>query len=237
MKLLFITNAYPPYTLGGYDQICEGVRSRLEREGHTIHVLTSNHRVSEGPPQEQRVTRTLRLMADLWHYRPIDFLLFDRANERHNCRQVERAIEQIDPDLVVVWGMWDLSQSVAKRAETLVPERVAYFVSSYWPIDQDIHEYYWSTDARGSLAGSLKRWVGCLAMSDYRRRGLPAQLDLRRIACCSEYVRSKLLSSGVEPIESRVIYNGISFQDFTGQLVAHDTGPLELVIWQLPVGQ
>ncbi len=43
MKLLFLTNFYPPSSRGGYEQWCQEVTDGLRGGGHDILVLTSTH--------------------------------------------------------------------------------------------------------------------------------------------------------------------------------------------------
>ena len=50
MRVLIVSNLYPPYYHGGYELRCKDVAERLHRNGHKVRVLTSTY---EGPsPQE-----------------------------------------------------------------------------------------------------------------------------------------------------------------------------------------
>ena len=42
MRILFISNYYPPYEKVYYGQLCRDVVIRLYKEGHEVHILTSN---------------------------------------------------------------------------------------------------------------------------------------------------------------------------------------------------
>jgi glycogen synthase len=46
MRILTITNMYPPHHLGGYELACWDVMRRMEAHGHRIHVLTTDTRLS-----------------------------------------------------------------------------------------------------------------------------------------------------------------------------------------------
>src|SRR5262245_23345512 len=46
MKVLVITDHYPPYSTGGYEIACEAVAEGLRRRGHQVRVLTSVYGVS-----------------------------------------------------------------------------------------------------------------------------------------------------------------------------------------------
>ena len=41
MRLLFLSNFYPPHQLGGYEELCAEVAQGLRARGHTVAVLTS----------------------------------------------------------------------------------------------------------------------------------------------------------------------------------------------------
>ena len=43
MKILVITNLYPPHHAGTFDLRCEAVVNHLKLRGHTVRVLTSTH--------------------------------------------------------------------------------------------------------------------------------------------------------------------------------------------------
>jgi glycogen(starch) synthase len=62
MKILAITNLYPPHEIGGYELRCRDVCDRLKSLGHDIHILTSDHHINDRPEIIQpQVTRKLRV--------------------------------------------------------------------------------------------------------------------------------------------------------------------------------
>ena len=60
MKILVISNLYPPYAIGGYEERCRQVIDCLRANGHQIRVLTSTHGVA-GEQQDEHVHRRLRI--------------------------------------------------------------------------------------------------------------------------------------------------------------------------------
>ena len=44
MRVLFLTNFYPPESRGGYELWCQEVAEHLSRSGHEVVVLTSRSR-------------------------------------------------------------------------------------------------------------------------------------------------------------------------------------------------
>ena len=110
MKLLVVSNFYPPARAGGYTQLCIEVAEALKKRGHEITVLTSNHRIETVTRPDPAVRRVLHLEGDLNYYRPLEFFLRWRANRRANERWVREVVRETAPDLVFVWGMWALSR-------------------------------------------------------------------------------------------------------------------------------
>lgn len=41
MRILIVSNLFPPVVYGGYEQACANVAAELDRRGHDIQVLTS----------------------------------------------------------------------------------------------------------------------------------------------------------------------------------------------------
>jgi glycogen(starch) synthase len=214
MRLLFISNLYPPLEIGGYEQWCQEVTDRLRSRGHAVHVLTSRFGYQGQSLTDQDVVRTMHLQADVDHYRPAAFFLKRRTRERFNERELRRAIEEARPDLVVVWGMWDLSRTVPYWAEQWMPGRVVYYVSSYWPNDVDIHQQYWQLPARRPLAELAKKPLRAMALWQLQREGYPPSLGFEHAVCCSHYVRDTLVEAGKLPSSARVLFGGIDPEPF-----------------------
>ncbi len=64
MRILVLTNMYPPHAYGGYEQCCRDVVERWRAAGHEVLVLTSTVRVpgvDEGAEPPNEVRRLLRL--------------------------------------------------------------------------------------------------------------------------------------------------------------------------------
>jgi glycogen(starch) synthase len=47
MKILVLTNLYPPHYVGGYELRCAAITEALRQHGHEVNVLTSNHGVQD----------------------------------------------------------------------------------------------------------------------------------------------------------------------------------------------
>lgn len=214
MRLLFLSNLYPPREIGGLEQICEETVDRLRARGHSPMVLTRRREAGDSIADEPWVRRQLHLQADLEHYRPMDFFLRRRQRELHNIAAVSSAIREHRPDAVCVWGMWNLSRQLARTAEDALPQRVAYYVASYWPSEDDMHLRYWNASANRPITEALKAPLRAVARRILRREGVPVSLDLAHVRCVSRYVRDTLVASGHLPERAEVLYPGIDTSVF-----------------------
>jgi glycosyltransferase involved in cell wall biosynthesis len=214
MRILFISNFYPPHALGGMEIRCGETVARLEARGHRCRVLTSRYGSDGASAATDDVVRALHLEADLNYYRPQDFFLQRPGHARANRQALRRQIDIFQPDIIFVWGMWNLSPHVAYWAEQAMPGLVAYAVAGYWPMEPGVHEAYWQLPAQHVLSEVLKaplrRWV----LRKLTKERAAYTLKLEHVACVSEYVRQKLLASGALPHGARVIYNGIDPRPF-----------------------
>ena len=216
MQILFLSNFYPPYAIGGYEQWCQEVADRLQARGHQITVLTSRYGLQASgqvaapttAATQPNVIRTLYLQADLAYYQPLDFFWQRRQQERTNQQELRRVIEQTKPDILMVWGMWNLSHNLPYWAEQWLPGRVAYFISSYWPTDVDPHTHYWQLPTRRRLAQAIKGPLRHWALTQLQREGYPPQLRFEHAVCCSHYVRDTLVQAGKLSAQAGVLLGG-----------------------------
>ncbi|HUU98368.1 MAG TPA: glycosyltransferase family 4 protein [Phycisphaerae bacterium] len=110
IRILVLSNFYPPHHIGGYELRCRSVVDGLRRRGHHVHVLTSCHGVSAAGPPARAVTRALHLA---WGppYPPEDLsgLLHCELADR---RSLAATLRRTQPDVLDVWGMEFASQSL-----------------------------------------------------------------------------------------------------------------------------
>ena len=124
MRILVISNLYPPGGLGGYEQECAVIVEHL-RSRHEVLVLTSRYR-RDRIPDESTVRRTLpirerhgidSLRAPLWALSGV--------------REVRRAMAGFNPDLVFVWNGARLPQA-ALRVAAAAGVPTAFRVCEHW---------------------------------------------------------------------------------------------------------
>lgn len=213
MRILFLSNFYPPARPGGYTQWCHEVAERLAERGHTIGVLTSRHEREKAPANEQNIYRLLHLEGDLAYYQPLQFFKKWKKQHRENLESLERIINEFSPDLIFVWGMWALSKALPALAEQRLPGRVVYYLSDYWPAASDMHTTYWKSPVHHALMRLPKRVLSNIAMSILAKEAQPA-LQLQHVICVSARVRDLLVEAGIPIQHARIIHGGTDTERF-----------------------
>jgi glycosyltransferase involved in cell wall biosynthesis len=213
MRILFLSNFFPPARPGGYTQWCHEVAERLEERGHTIGVLTSRYELAKAPAGEQNIYRLLHLDGDLAYYQPFHFFTKWKKEHRDNLAFLERTVRDFAPDLIFVWGMWALSKALPARAEQLLPGRVVYYLSDYWPSALDMHTAYWQLPTRRGFMQIPKRVLSKVATSMLARE-TPPDLKLEKVICVSARVRDLLVEAGLPIQHAGIIHGGTDIERF-----------------------
>ena len=170
LRILTVTNWFPPHHLGGYELSCLDVMHRFASRGHAVEVLCGDTTfASAAPPPhlklEGHVRRTLRLYHDgtdilrpPWRER--------HAIEQHNRRALLQALAEVQPDVVSVWHLAGLSHGLlGVLAEAGVP--VVFAVCDDWLVYGSKLDAWVSPFEGSPLRRALGRIVG-------RVTGLPA---------------------------------------------------------------
>ncbi len=112
MRVLFVSNLYPPNVVGGYERLCFEVASAFAARGHDVHVLASGHGGGTAEYPGQTVRRTLRLLAGEAIYDPFpgDAAARDAVN-RANLQALRDAIAEARPGAVFAWNLFFLDRS------------------------------------------------------------------------------------------------------------------------------
>lgn len=138
MRILIITNLYPPEVLGGYEILCAQVVASLVKRGHKILVLTTPvvssaafatgknlDTASQGSPavrdagtgeSGELVLRTLRLHLPFSEQARLDRVGRQRV-EGGNRKAAIKASDQFKPDVVFVWSQLRMGLGAARACE------------------------------------------------------------------------------------------------------------------------
>lgn len=212
MRILFVSNLYPPHYLGGYELGCYDVAKGLSAKGHDVRVLTSTYGVN-APEGDGQVYRWLELDLN-WKPEPLrKHAIRLLRKEVRNQKAFRRLIEELQPHIVYIFNLTHVSVSIAQIAEQSgLP--VFYFVSDKWLSR-------WETDPWHQLwSSSFSRWAVRAGT-----RMLALWLRLRSITYSgtlllpnshfvSEFLKRDALAAGKPVATGEVIHWGVDLKKF-----------------------
>ena len=230
MRILFLTNFYPPLSRGGYEQWCQEVTDELRTRGHDIHVLTSRHeRDATSQPEAEWIHRTLHLEMPFTSFsNGLLFFVNRTTREKENLAHLRRLIHDLEPDAVLVWGMWNLHRSLPALAEALMPGRVVYYIGDYWPTLPSQHEFYWEAPGRHWTTRGLKKLLGIPARQLLRRQERPP-LAFAHALFPTAFLRDELKRKRVVFQKTQIIYGAIDTSLYSYRNRAGAARPLSLL--------
>ena len=189
MRILFLSNLYPPHYIGGYEQLCMDILAGLLTRGHDCHVLTSTYGVDK-PVIEGCVHR----LFELERSEPKDFLeRYQRT--RHNQAMLRSVITTVKPEIIFMWNMGFLNWTLPRIAEEMCPN-VTYFLSDPWIVDK-------YQIPRSNLFKML------IDLQFAFKR-----LKLSHVACSCQYLKDELIQRNISIKGAKIIYNAVSIDDY-----------------------
>lgn len=213
MRLVFLSNYYPPHHIGGYEELCQDVAEGLLARGHAVAVLTSR-----GPSQDEsstslRVLRRLLLEVDASSLGArIDSYFRAQRRLKSNLQVLQDTMSEFSPDLTMVWAMWNLPSELPVALERQYGMPVVYYLADYWPTLPSARRQHWEASARRRYLSGVRQTMGRWIL-----RGLPRTRVLpqfRHALCVSAYVRKRLIESGIPLQDAQIVHNGIRLAPF-----------------------
>jgi len=225
MRILTLSNLYPPHYVGGYELRCEVAVKALRQRGHTVQVLTSNHGVGESSTKtpESDIARTLRIHGFFGH--PWLGIRALADLELHNNRVLREAVSLFKPDVIHVWNLGGLSKSLCLTLQQLgIP--AVFDVSDHWIARSLVADVWldWWNRSNPSLPARCLRWFWTLTGARNRWSEIaPTQpvcdVQFRRIYFCSRALRELTVDAGYPVQQGEVIYCSVDIQRFSGMPV------------------
>lgn len=202
MRILMLSNLYPPYAVGGAEILASEVAAGLERLGHEVLVLTSSHGL-EKPERDGRVWRILRDFP-VAHFHSSQtvaqqFRQVRNYYRRYHCpangRDLRRIVSDVRPDVLYIWeitgiGVTSLLKSLAKLNIPTV-----FHLGSYWLLYAGSPE----TEQSRLRLRKLKQWL----------IGRFPALPSASFIAVSATVKGRYVEAGFDAERIEVIYNGI----------------------------
>lgn len=216
MRLIFLTNFYPPNSRGGYELWCQEVAEGLRIKGHQVRVLTSNyHNSNQTQLDPDWVQRRLNLEMEFKEQSNVTRFFFMRKRLfEENVSVVNKLLESFDPDLICVWGMWNLDRSILRVVENQLPGRVVYYMGDYWPFLPGQFEYYWKAPSKNFLMKIPKKVLGFVALRMLKQEEI-YQSMFEHTLFPSTFLQKEFHDRGLHPADSQVIYGAANIMNFT----------------------
>ena len=245
MKILVVTNLYPPHHAGTFDLRCEAIVNNLKLRGHTVNVLTSTHGMHM-PQAGGEVERRL-LLNGVYDHELVTGYNELKKIEVHNHEVLRETIERCAPDTVQIFSLFGLSKSfIFSLRHCRVP--TVYDVADNWltvEVRNDPWLRWWNHPATNmsrkalELAGQrngidelapTRLMKGHDRMPElYIENPLHNSLNafrFERIYFASPWLKESAEAAGFQVSHAEIIYPGISTQTFVGE-VKPGTAPVE----------
>ncbi len=233
MKILHITNYYPPFYEGSTEIQCQQLVEELARRGgreqqiltsdFNPHENTSSSRdvfrqiqIAERQESQQGVFRELQLHDNFPNHDSF-WKLYRR--ERHNVDVFRRRLDAFKPDLIFVWGFQRLSGSLLFNIDACgVP--CAYGVLNKWLtawLKKEPWLDMWYHDSRVNVSVFKDLIEGMHLSKTIRKKapfGDPRKIHLDRSYFCSESLRQNSRREGFAVERSEIIPCGVPVDKF-----------------------
>ena len=215
MKLLFLSNFYPPASRGGFEGWCREIAERMIARGHTVRVLTSDFKKTDlREPDPAWVHRDLHLQMEIAYLRnAFQFFTHRKRRERENLALLQWHVEELQPDAVLIWGMWNLPRSLASLAEKLLPGRVVYYMGDYWPTLPDPFENYWNAPARNPVTGLPKLLLKPLALRILSREPR-VDVKLEHVLFPTVFMQKEFENKDIRPACATVVHGAVDTKPY-----------------------
>lgn len=230
MKILIISNLYPPKFLGGYEIRCAQVVEALHRRGHDVRVLTSvfGLPIKFGGRFQQATENVGGIRVDrLLHnysfgpqppYRP--WMLFQAMRELSDARNLVEVLSEFEPDVVNCWNL----NGIAKLLLAVLQSRDiptvhwiedSWMINDYGPAGEKAAQFWyavWEGRWGPSILRQIFKQIGNRWEARVARKGLPTRSFSGQpalVSFVSEYMRTIYSDAGLRFPASSVQFGGI----------------------------
>ena len=184
MRVLFISNLYPPHFFGGYEVACKDIANEFKKNGHSVFILTSTFGVNSGT-QKNNIYRILKARINSNIHKSLIEKTISLFFNPFNYKETLRIIKRIKPDVASVWSINGISVSPIFAAQKMgIPCVVHLFDRSFSFLRKNC-------------------WKGILNYFLYNR------LNFDNIVSCSESLKKDYIKKGFEGRTICVIYHGV----------------------------
>lgn len=188
MKILVISNYYPPHYIGGYELACFNTVEYLKKSGHTVYVLTGDYLQKSHCFEEV--------------YRGLKYINYDKPSfwdkhqvETHNYKVTQNVIKDFSPDIVYLWSLRLISLSPAMAVQNLHIKKI-FEIGDFWM------KGYLSSNFLSKIKRMIKNILPFT---------IGSKIELSPAICVSKWV-AKEMEKTYETKQIHIIPNGTNIQ-------------------------
>lgn len=165
MKILILSNIFPPGFIGGYELGAYDVAKGLQGSGHRVKVMTSDYFLEKGAPKfDLDVERNLQCTTLGHELVPFDGFLGFYYNF-HNIRAIGDVLRRFKPDVVIAFNLVGLGAiSIVQFLQRLHVPLLIYLMDNIFTgieLGSKLHSAYETIFGRIEFVNSTR----CVAMS------------------------------------------------------------------------
>lgn len=251
MKILIVSNLYPPYYMGAYELRCAQVAAALSAAGHEVRVLTSRYGLD---PEQQRVLRDrevagIRVQRVLGQYHhgpqaPIGrpYFLGMVKLQVQDVRHFVRVLDEFQPDVLNWWGISGLTKALlpVPRMRS-IPD--LFCIDDDWIIEEQSRgepgerpswTAHWRTDDKPWYWHPFLVWVLEKWKKNLLKKGIPTspvRFCPTKACFVSNFLKTEYEAAGIVFPSVEVIYGGVSVAEFLfrREITGQSREPLRLL--------
>lgn len=237
MKILIVSNLYPPHHVGGYELRCSQVAQHIQQKGHEVRVITSTYKLppngTAAPQSQKDIANDVPVSRSLRYYRfdppPTRFYALNLAKRQlEDARRFIQVLDEFQPDIVNWWNMEGLTKCILEIPSSRnIPD--VFCIDDNWLIVEyglagENERLAWFDFWRGAWGPPILRPILRRVLAHREKAthllGIPTRpfRNLSRHVCyVSEFLRFEHVKAGLAFPSSEVIYGGI----VPGQFYVH----------------
>ena len=220
MRILVVSNLYPPHYIGGYELGCQQVVEALKQQGHQVKVLTSSYGV-EKPASDGETYRWLEIETPWLGQKPKNTHLAVIQKERVNQAAFNRLCRDFKPDIIYIWNAAYISLSVAFLARQMnIP--VFYYISDMWLAHWENDTWFgWCAKKSPRAAKRAFAAVLKLALNATGIKTVQGSLNLNHVQFTSLFIKEKTAEAGKSVADSQVVHWGVDVNRYSSGKESH----------------
>jgi glycosyltransferase involved in cell wall biosynthesis len=252
VKILVVTNLYPPHHQGGYELRCSQVVDYLHQRGHDVRVVASSYQIADAAhgavvrDDERNGVPVCRFLRQhRLDPRQPDGRLYNLDVVRRQVKDITRfgrMLDEFRPDVVSWWNLEGVTKAILRMPHDRgIPS--VHCIDDNWMIREygragDVDLPFWFDFWRANWGPRVMRPLvrACLQPVEARlqRQGVPTRVfgvPPAHVCFIGEFWRVLHAQAGLDVERSDVIYGGVEADRFYARRAPEDyaAGPLRLL--------